>query len=515
MPRHNLPVWRRLLTVEPVLFFHAYGLLSAFPLYRQYVYSVLSEQNGFPYKEVTAVDDGLGCQESIIAQNDTLKQLEKEVQSQATRVDLALVFFETIPSLLLAPFWGGWLDKSGRRKPALIFPPVGAMLGTIVILTVIQLKLPLYVMFVGSAISGLSGFLTLLTIAVMSYVADTTEKTAIAFRLAIMQLTILSAGFLSQLTSGLWIERFGFIAPAWLIFACFTASALWVIFLVPENYAQVSNEKNKFFDLQHLKRLVNVFKVPRPGGSRRILLLLLLTGVIATLTEEGMGGVVILYIIKTPLCFSPSLVGYFLAYALLTPGIGGAVGVKLFGTFFSEKITGGIGLVSQIIEMTLLSFATRTWLVFLAPGLAVFKHCLGPIVIGILSRTVGEDEQGSLFCAYGLVTMVCQFAGASIFNYVYEATLSLGFNGFVFLVSVAIKLIPLGIICGINIPSPTQDGAEKMRANSDQENGIEQKTEPGESKNTLVVNNSSKCSLEMDESPEHVKDDGFADSTKL
>ena len=54
-----------------------------------------------------------------------------------------------------------------------------------------------------------------------------------------------------------------------------------------------------------------------------------------------------------------------------------------------------------------------------------------------------------------------------------------------------------------------------MRANSDQENGIEQKTEPGESKNTLVVNNSSKCSLEMDESPEHVKDDGFAGSTKL
>ena len=106
-------------------------------------------------------------------------------------MDLALVFFETIPSLLLAPFWGGWSDKSGRRKPALIFPPIGAMLGTIVILTVMHLKLPLYVMFVGSAISGLSGFLTVLTIAVMSYIADTTEKTAIAFRMGKERLKIL------------------------------------------------------------------------------------------------------------------------------------------------------------------------------------------------------------------------------------------------------------------------------------------------------------------------------------
>ncbi|XP_068713045.1 proton-coupled folate transporter-like [Montipora foliosa] len=184
MPRHNLPVWRRYLTVEPVLFFYAYGFFSAFPLYLQYAYSVLSEQNGFPYKEVTAVGDGLGCQESIIAQNDTLKQLEKEVQSQATRLDLALVFFETIPSLLLAPFWGGWSDKSGRRKPALLFPSIGAILGTIVMLTVMHLKLPLYVMFVGSAISGLSGFLTVLSIAVMSYTVDTTEKTAIAILFA-------------------------------------------------------------------------------------------------------------------------------------------------------------------------------------------------------------------------------------------------------------------------------------------------------------------------------------------
>jgi len=88
-----------------------------------------------------------------------------------------------IPSLIVAPFWGPWTDKSGRRKPALITPVIGALLESIVILTIMYFELPLYVMFVGSAISGFSGFLTTLLLAVMSYIADTTEKKGIAFRI--------------------------------------------------------------------------------------------------------------------------------------------------------------------------------------------------------------------------------------------------------------------------------------------------------------------------------------------
>ena len=105
------------------------------------------------------------------------------MQSLATKIDLANTFFMAIPSLIVAPFWGPWTDKSERRKPALIAPVIGAFLEATVILMVMYLKLPLYVMFVGSAISGCSGFLTTLMLAVMSYIADTTEKTGVAFRI--------------------------------------------------------------------------------------------------------------------------------------------------------------------------------------------------------------------------------------------------------------------------------------------------------------------------------------------
>ena len=88
-----------------------------------------------------------------------------------------------IPSLIVAPFWGPWTDKSGRRKPALIAPVTGSFLGAAVMLMVMYLKLPLYVMFVGSAIIGFSGFHTTLMLALMSYIADTTETTGVAFRI--------------------------------------------------------------------------------------------------------------------------------------------------------------------------------------------------------------------------------------------------------------------------------------------------------------------------------------------
>jgi len=53
---------------------------------------------------------------------------------------------------------------------------------------------------------------------------------------------------------------------------------------------------------------------------------------------------------------------------------------------------------------------------------------------------------GSLFCAYGILNVFSQFLGAMLFNNVYEATLGLEFNGFVFMICAALKLVPFGIL---------------------------------------------------------------------
>lgn len=125
----------------------------------------------------------------------------------------------------------------------------------------------------------------------------------------------------------------------------------------------MANKDNKFFDLKSLKALVNVFRKKREGG-RKSLLLLVCAGAVVTLTTIGLGGVTALFVMRSPLCFGPKLVGYFLAYRMFVSGVGGPFGVKFLRRFFSEMTTSAISIVSQISEMVLLSFATRTWLVY-------------------------------------------------------------------------------------------------------------------------------------------------------
>ena len=183
------------------------------------------------------------------------------------------------------------------------------------------------------------------------------------FFTAIMQMLVFMGGVVSQLTSGLWIHAFGFIPPTWLIFACLIASILSVIFLVPESRERVTNVDSRFFDPNSLKALVNVFRKKREGG-RRNLLLLVSAGAVITLTTMGLGGVTALFVMRSPLCFNPKLVGYFLAYRMFVSGVGGPIGVKLLRKCFSEMVTSAISIVSQIGEMAMLAFATSTWLVF-------------------------------------------------------------------------------------------------------------------------------------------------------
>lgn len=479
MPDNKRPAWKLYLTVEPVMFFFAYGITTSLPLYRQYFYWVISEMKGFPYAELLMSKDDPGCHGDIISQNSTLKKLEEEVQSMAAKIDMGYMFFVAIPSLLVAPFWGPWTDKSGRRKPAIASAIIGSCLETIFVLTIMYCKLPVYLMFVAAVISGFSGFLPNVVLGCMSYIADTTEKTQVALRLAILQLLVFMAGVLSQLTSGLWISKFGFIAPTWLLLACHLTAAIWLIFLVPESQRVSVKVKTKFFNLKNLKALVNVLKQPRPEGLRKCLLLLLTVGSILTSTIQGLGGVTALFVMRSPLCFGPKPVGYFIAYRMFIFGFGGAVGVKLFTFFFSEKFTGAIGIISQIVEMGVLSFANRTWLVFLAPTLAFFKGCAGPVVLAMMTRIVREDERGSLFCVNGIVTVLAQFVGVMLFNNVYEATLEMGFNGFVFLVCATIKLIPFTILSLALVPPPIKErtevdeetNLEKAREESKEEDG--------------------------------------------
>ena len=180
---------------------------------------------------------------------------------------------------------------------------------------------------------------------------------------AILYLQIFLAGVISQLTSGLWIENVGFIPSAWFILSCFILAGVWTLFCVPEIPKRENATAVRFFSFESLKSFVNLFRKEREAGRRNLLLLLACAGVVYLVTI-GAESVMTLYILKSPLCWSPTLVGYYFGFAMFVHGIGSVAGVEFFSRCFKELTIVRIGMVSLILASVLLAFSDRTWMVF-------------------------------------------------------------------------------------------------------------------------------------------------------
>lgn len=84
---------------------------------------------------------------------------------------------------MVAPLWGPWTDRGGQRKPALLVAIAGAGLGMATVLLVMYFNLSLYFLYISAAITGFSGFATVLMIGATCYIADISSKEERAFRI--------------------------------------------------------------------------------------------------------------------------------------------------------------------------------------------------------------------------------------------------------------------------------------------------------------------------------------------
>ncbi|XP_048585633.1 proton-coupled folate transporter-like isoform X2 [Nematostella vectensis] len=409
-----LPSQRRLscrsfLMVEPVLFFWAFGLFMSVPILQQYVYFRISEDNGFPY----SAERETGCQ----AGNDSdMAALERKVQDSAARYDIGNVMIMSIPSVIVSLMLGPWTDTAGRKR-AIVAPAIGSLLESINTLLVMYLKWPILVLFVGSAFTGFSGFFTVMTQASMAYIADTTPEQQVALRLAIMQLMLLIGGLVSQLTTGPWLRTYGFIEPYWFIFACFTLATFYVVVLLPESTPKTKREPCRLLSCDSFKVIWSVYADPR-NGYRRSLFLLLIGDGLVSLATMGLSGVISLFVLRSPLCWSPTYFGGFMAFRFLTQGIGGIV---------------------------VFAFASKTWVVFLVPIVGLLTGTISPIMKGMITQLTRPDERGAAFSAVAAISTFCNFLGAFVFNPIYIRSQSIGFPGLVFLVCAAVTVFPLAI----------------------------------------------------------------------
>ena len=90
----------------------------------------------------------------------------------------------------------------------------------------------------------------------------------------------------------------------------------------------------------------------------------MLCGGLVFLTTVGIDGVKSLYILKSPLCWGPTFVGYYYAFEAFIHGVGSVIGIPVFGRYLKELNVARVGMVTIILASIILAFSDHTWMVF-------------------------------------------------------------------------------------------------------------------------------------------------------
>ena len=181
----------------------------------------------------------------------------------------------------------------------------------------------------------------------------------------IIELIVYLGGMVAQITSGLYIEKLGFIAPYWIIFGCHVVAILYAIFFVPESRAKSSDQTGRLFSMENFKSSWKVY-FKASGNSKRNLVILTFSIGILDIAVMSINGVANLFTLHSPLCFSPEDVGYFLAFRQFMHGAGGVTAIKVFGMCLSDANVSRIAMLSYIGFLVWLGFSTSLLMVFIS-----------------------------------------------------------------------------------------------------------------------------------------------------
>ena len=124
----------------------------------------------------------------------------------------------------------------------------------------------------------------------------------------------------------------------------------------------------------------------------------------------------------------------------------------LIGPFiarFGERRTIMTGLVSSVLEFLVLSVARSGPLLYASLVVGALGGLANPAIQGLISRQVGETEQGRVQGAITSLNSLVGVVGPIVATSVYAAGAGAGFPGAAFLMGAALSVIGTFVLLGV------------------------------------------------------------------
>ena len=415
------------LTVEPVLFAFMFASFLSYSVFQELLHHLVWRQQLLRAGNLSAEEGAHGHYHgggSSSCEGEP-SRLEQEVQSRTSHWLLYVNLASGLPSIAVSLFYGSLSDRIGR-KPFILLPAVGTILNQNVVVLVLHYRdsLPLSVLLLGAAISGVCGSYSVVNFAVFSYVSDISVQAKRTLRISLLEGMTYLGATCSLLVGGVWVKSGHFSDPLLCVIAINVAIILYVVVALPETVGSVQREglfqrEGSFQEEGESRRepqtlrmsiklcqllLASLRSLLAFGrlllGSWRVALLMVIFFAVE-INFLGITDTIILFSLGQPLCWGSQLVGYFLAAQVFLYGVAALLVLPVL-VFLGvrDEVVLVTGLLAGGAALILLGSATRTWMMFIGEY-SVGGHCSAHLTsTSVLLTSTPCLTHCSLICIY-------------------------------------------------------------------------------------------------------------------
>ena len=333
-----------------------------------------------------------------------------------------------VMQFLFGPTVGNLSDRYGRRPVLLV-----ALFVMSLDYIVMAVAGSIWLLFAGRIVGGITAATHSTASAYMADISKPEEKAA--------NFGLIGAAFgfgfvLGPVIGGL-LAGFGTRAPFYAAAALACTNMLFGYFVLPET---VTDRIRRPFSWRRANPLGAFSAIGQLPGLRRMLVILLIYGIAFFVYPA-----VWVYFGELRFGWSPSMVGVSLGAFGIGMAVTQAIIIRPVLRRFGERRTALIGFAFNIAAFAFLGLVENGWVALAATPIAALGGLSGPALQGIMSRSVGDDQQGEL---QGLLTsvnavgtIIAPLLMTQIFRYFTDTSNAVFLPGAPFLLSSALVLV--------------------------------------------------------------------------
>ncbi|CAC5425592.1 SLC46A1 [Mytilus coruscus] len=408
----------------------------------QYIYAYLKSVTNASY--LKAANDSLQTPKACLINSTSASddKIQGLTSNWSWYISLAQAGF-ALPVLM---FVGPMADKIGR-KPLILWNVLLVCISLALKTTIVYMNLHLYYYVIACGILGLSGNFYVFHLANIAILADcTSEGKERSFVLIIYEALLGLGTACSQVGTGYLIQLVGFSYP-YLISSGLMLSLLILITITLKDPWKPQENVSTLRIREIPVQLCTLWNSSKQNSKHYVGLLILYFVVYCLyyLPLNGSFSLRTIYVLGEPFCWTSEHIGWYNTATNCIVYIFSSAVIKCLHVCcvrLKDEVISIFCMLSGVACFVLFGLSNDDSMIYTATAVGILRFLPISMIKAVLSRLVSKDKQGVLFSNVYLMEAVCSLGAATLFNNIYDQTMSI-YNGLVFFVMAGVSTVAI------------------------------------------------------------------------